>query len=968
MALQPDKTNEAHFGQVRQLIFAPNFEEVMSLGEDDYILNSFLIPDLSLSSGHQLDKLRDISVRDFCFVNGNLVVAGESGDIVQFAWPECDAQKVLCETGSPIQLLCGSSVLFFVTGREVFRLDKGHYESVFSSEFDIMWIAHERKHGHLIVFTKNGGLSVLSETGEKVNEWRVLQNEICKPCIGAKGIIFVADQDGVRVFKPHSGKEAKISVSDQEGSIVALAAAGSYIATANTNGEIVVRQYSQLHFANTEPTNAEEIHIERRLQAEAGSTLVSVTFGGQFLAAGDVDGRIYLWQNAVSEPEKPVETSIHMETSKPKNIVRRKTDDIMAALSRPVVAKPKKREASDEELSLSDHEDEPVRPFVKQADESHRAALSRLPKKKATTPRTKKTKLKKLKASSFAEDEAELEYESEDMGSDLEEEESVAEPEPVAEPLVEERLFLEDESEENSEADHEIDIEPYLTDEQREKLRQRQKENEPDEDIVEESSTSSSEEADMAELYPDITFPFMPGSCDTFVGNRRYMCWNEYAAVLLRNTADGSVFDVHKTDGTVQTIPNLGYSMATIDEYGLLLASDSEVTYRHHKTWAPDSMTNVSLGRTGEKIRLVACGEEWFALATDLPAVRIFTSGGLEIGFFELPAGCTVMTGRDNYLFYAYGSSLRFSVVDVKSYREIVSGTLPVKQPLKWVAIGADYSVVCQDHWNIIHKLSRDFSWQWVPVANLETSFDYDTTDFWPVSAGETALYGVYLRGTKSPATNPIPGVRMVELHPVTVDKKMRPWLERIMNGSIIRRDQKARADGELLKLFPEAVNEDARLQAFQIAELMRSKKVRDFVVTFADNHRAVDVADRLTGSELKPKQKKPAVAFDVTQIRNARASKKLHRTSSEETLVYVRKEEDEEPPKIVEQAPTGFTSLMEAFKEIGNKRPMFDVQSEAPAGGGRPKGKQPERNAPKTKKGARKKLGDASQFRPLFS
>jgi len=63
-------------------------------------------------------------------------------------------------------------------------------------------------------------------------------------------------------------------------------------------------------------------------------------------------------------------------------------------------------------------------------------------------------------------------------------------------------------------------------------------------------------------------------------------------------------------------------------------------------------------------------------------------------------------------LFYACGPALRYSVLDVKSCKELASGTMSVKQPLKWVTVASDFSIVCQDHFNIVHKLSRDFSWQ----------------------------------------------------------------------------------------------------------------------------------------------------------------------------------------------------------------------------------------------------------------
>jgi hypothetical protein len=458
-----------------------------------------------------------------------------------------------------------------------------------------------------------------------------------------------------------------------------------------------------------------------------------------------------------------------------------------------------------------------------------------------------------------------------------------------------------------------------------------------------------------------MTFPFMPGSCEEFAGNRRYLCWNDAGAILLRQDTgepSGYAIDIQYADGRERSLPSLAYQFASMDRHGHVLASLTEVVYTHAATWAPDGSTTLSFAARHERVTLVACGEEWFAVATDAPCIRVFLSAGMELAVLMMPVSVVVMTGRDNLLFYALGKDLSFSVVDVQTRREIARGAMTVAQPLKWVGVGTDMSVVCLDYANIVHKLGRDFGFQWVPVFQIDDMDDTEMTGFWVVYADDAELCGVPLRGTKSPATHPIPPCKRLPLAPQTIHADSRPWLTLQMDSTLIRRNPAKQKDRELLKLLPKALKDQQELRAVEIANLLKTKQCRDFVVPFADRQMAPRVGDKLTGTARRPSARPRSVQWRAIPGTSRPRSTNLIRTTSEER-VYVRKAAD--ATDHAEDGPAKPGGLLGVLQTLGRSKPAFQAEEMVE----KERRKKQEMAPISTKAGKRGKLKE--KFRPLF-
>jgi hypothetical protein len=270
-------------------------------------------------------------------------------------------------------------------------------------------------------------------------------------------------------------------------------------------------------------------------------------------------------------------------------------------------------------------------------------------------------------------------------------------------------------------------------------------------------------------------------------------------------------------------------------------------------------------------------------------------------------------------------------------------------------------AVVCQDYLNIVYRLSRDFSWQWVPVVDLENEFDGETTDFWPVYADVGSLFGVPLRGMKSPGNNPIPNLKEMDMSPLTLDRQIRPWLIRRLDASLDKGLMEKETCKELVKLYSDSLEKHKHLRSVQIAEMIRIPKVRDSLVTAADRCGLSIVADKLTGS--KRKKKKKNLENDKNKRNNiVNSAQKLQRESSGDVEIYVRDEDDVEGlGKVPEKVPGFFDGL----KELGARNSVGVVVED---NGKKEKIKKKVEPLAMVRNGKKGKMrGVSGNFKPLF-
>lgn len=927
------KEENDHFGSTKLVYVDPFGEEILTLGEDDHLLNCYITESISLSSAHDLKVIDQKNINSFCFLPQSytfLVVAEKQ--VYSFNWPKCDIQKIIYEHENEINLICATSSediiaisdinndIYFLkhSGQNQYKL----IQKVFSSpDSKIAWIDFGPLCDTFAIYTNDLNITAIdNKTYETI--FTEQTSSFCLPCFtNQSDLLFFKNGKIISKSQIHHNF-AVFQNEKNDFDIVSIipSISSNHIATYDSNGTITVSKFERSIFNYSNELNLDSPQILPSVLTinHPSSKIKSFNWRYDIIAAGDEEGALYFWEGVAGIP-KPVFGEAKANISLPNSSVsnppasnptkastskKKKPMSLIESLTAPVDPSRARKTKDDESLSDFDEND----------DVSSTKSTST--KKKAQTSKAKQTKLKqkqlkstKLTAKKFLQDEkvSDDEDDESEMENFIETREEFEErikqnaPEPEPEPELDLEILPSESS-----SDHEIDIEPYLTPEQREKLHHQREEEEMLEKAAAGAFSSAGstdiDEENIEDLEDNEDFEFdhifMPGNNDNYVGNRRYMCWNHYAAILLRRDKEDeskTEIDIH-TNTETRAIPNLNkYSLASVDENGLILASQTEIYYEHHKTWAPDRTTSIVF--SSEKVSLVACGFEWFAAATDSPCIHLFTSAGLEIGIIPLPLSCLFMVGRGKYLFYAFpnGDDIEFSVVSVLK-NSIVVGNRSICgiRPIKWVGFDNDNKVYIQDRTDIVYLLSKDFSWQWIPVLDMKDYFDTTTTSFWIVKVEDDTIYGVPLRSQRSPATYPIPRLHSLETHIMTFDTEVRPWLlKKVMPG-----EKKQKADAELLKIFPSAIQNDQEFRAYHIAEQMQTGKARKFVVGYADKLNATIVADKLTGTDSKPQKRVFTIKRQNSETRKRNTPS---RSLSNDQVVYVRKstnKEKEDQPK----------------------------------------------------------------------
>ncbi|OHS97818.1 hypothetical protein TRFO_09243 [Tritrichomonas foetus] len=990
------KQTNNHFGSCKQVSFDPfTGEDVISLGKDDNILNCFNVENLTISSVHNLNFLEGNPVLSFCFCQqSSTFLVALNSELISCSWPNCGNHNTIFSHNSSIEHVCSTSsedLIAIADKSKVILLKKFRDHCDVLSTFlenssRIEWIGFGPVCDTLDILSIDSSNSLIltainSQTQEIIFQRNIKQSgKLCLPCFTFKSeLLFLDDGDIHSISHLNGNKEAILQNEKHNSNIVAVAASLStdHIATCDDSGTIIISQYDGKRVNLSEnPDSPQTLYSILTFSVEQPcERITALSWGFGSLAAGDENGELHIWENVVDSP-KPIKQNDDESFESSNKSNKKKGNSLTDFLNAPVV--PRKKKVEDEDDSLSDLSDQENNTVEKTGGTKKKA-----PPKKPKKQQKKTKQQKKLVSNKYIQREKISDDEDESDLADFIEpaeefearlKEMAPEPEPEPEPV-----FLPSESS----SDHEIDFEQYLDPEQRAKLHPKQEEEEEKNEGIFESGTMSDEEDILDEDdIIDFTFPFMPGNNDHFVGNRRYLCWNYYAAALLRREEEGTTeIDIHTmVDGKTKEIPNVNqFKFFTIDEHGFIGASDSDIVYEHHKSWAPDKTTSIFL--QNEKAQLIACGKEWFAVATDAPCIRVFTSAGLEIDIISLPYNCTVMVGRDKYLFYAYpfGKDLNFRLISVLKSKVLIEGVVSVNQPIKWIGFDEKHQVFIQDHLNLVHFLSKDFSWQWIPVLDLKEYFDTTTDNYWVVKAENGLIHGVPLRSQKSPATYPIPKLHSLDTHILTLDTEVRPWLMNQIAFNI----KKNKCDAELLKMFPNAIQSGLEYRAYHIAQNIKTKKARQFVVEYADTLDASVVADKLTGTIRKPQRKIITIRRETSS--ELRKKHSVSRSSSEDQVVYVRNAKDvpssSKPTNThnsneenAQDEPTSHKpmNLFETLKVLGSTTtPVIAGSSKSDeAQDKKSKAKQKKKNmAPIVQKKRPRKVKntDTSSFKPLF-
>jgi hypothetical protein len=339
---------------------------------------------------------------------------------------------------------------------------------------------------------------------------------------------------------------------------------------------------------------------------------------------------------------------------------------------------------------------------------------------------------------------------------------------------------------------------------------------------------------------------FMPGSTPAIVNGSRVLCWNAWGCCVLKMDDIGMErLEITPSDTAefyATPIDDLtGIIAATVDDHGFSYATSTTVTYRKH--------TNGRLGtvvcqfpQALENVEVIAIGSGWFATATGMNRLHIFTDAGIPITVFVLDGRILTMIGQQKFLFVVYGANHKFELFDVIAESSIAQGFVPLRPPLRWAGFDVETDSVLIAGGNyVVSTLTGDFGNRWTPVLDLRPRLHPPFGSFAIVEVALGKLKGAFLGCDSIP--DPMKAtLEEFDLAPLALNHDQGRCIQ-----AMHRRENARALDRALLVQMSAALEQDRLLMAVQVGGLIATETGRALAIRRAEQTGHRSVGERLT-------------------------------------------------------------------------------------------------------------------------
>lgn len=284
---------------------------------------------------------------------------------------------------------------------------------------------------------------------------------------------------------------------------------------------------------------------------------------------------------------------------------------------------------------------------------------------------------------------------------------------------------------------------------------------------------------------PQVTSPvipcqrsFMPSATiEQEEGAPRYLHWSQRGCVTARAEEGGLefAFEVeHFAEGLARTkttrfVDRRDFTVAALGKSGAIFASEGQednenapsiLHFRPLDAWARDAGWSATLP-PGERVQVVAAGDDFVAACTSRDLIRIYSTGGVEDAVVASLGPVVACAAHGRYLAVAYHGGnpdsegrqhIQVQVLDVEN-RSALNGNgtrLPL-QPgtlLTWLAFKSDDGVLlAADSQGSFWLLVDDFGHRWAPALDTATTRHNIGDREWPVYAKHGSVHCCVLKG-----------------------------------------------------------------------------------------------------------------------------------------------------------------------------------------------------------------------------
>ena len=291
----------------------------------------------------------------------------------------------------------------------------------------------------------------------------------------------------------------------------------------------------------------------------------------------------------------------------------------------------------------------------------------------------------------------------------------------------------------------------------------------------------------------DIQEPFVSGSTSGMDDIKsRYILCNLVGTIISKESNGIKSINFNFSDNSdkknISFIDSDEYIIGAMNEIGALLGNraeeenldDYEKENRRKNSsllFKPIINTKINLVNDWKKDLpqdenplLLAIGTDWCCAYTSMSYLRIYNIFGSEKLTLSLSNTVIAVTGHENYLAYAYISSLplsnsqqlRFKILDeYKMFNEIYDGVLSISpySNLIYFSFSKEGILISYDSYNIVRGFFYEVQNNWVPLLDLGNKYISENKNFWCIGVEENEIYVIEMKGEK---IEPYP-----ESHPV---------------------------------------------------------------------------------------------------------------------------------------------------------------------------------------------------------
>ena len=292
----------------------------------------------------------------------------------------------------------------------------------------------------------------------------------------------------------------------------------------------------------------------------------------------------------------------------------------------------------------------------------------------------------------------------------------------------------------------------------------------------------------------DIQEPFVSGSTSGMDDIKsRYILCNLVGTIISREVNGIKTINVNFSDisdkKNISFIDGDDYIIGAMNEIGILLGNKAEeenlddyenenrrknasILFKPiiNKTINLMSDWKVNLPQD-ENPLLLSLGSDWCCAYTSMSYLRIYSIFGSEKITLSLSNTVIAITGHENYLAYAYISSLplsnsqqlRFKILDeYKMFNEVYDGVLSISpfSNLIYFSYSKEGILISYDSYNIVRGFFYEVQNNWVPLLDLGNKYISESKNFWVIGVEENEIYGIEMKGEK---IEPYPESRPIE-------------------------------------------------------------------------------------------------------------------------------------------------------------------------------------------------------------